>query len=182
MSRIGKKLIILPSGVDVMLDGTAITVKGGKGELKRDIDARVRVEEIQTDAGEKALRVSAVDPDDGAIWGTYRALIANMVLGVSDGWSKALELNGVGFRMEVTGSKLKMRLGFSHEILYEIPESITATIENNILTIAGIDNQLVGQVAAEIRAFKKPEPYKGKGFRYTDEVIRRKAGKAAKSE
>ena len=116
------------------------------------------------------------------MWGTTRALLTNMIAGVTTGWSKSLELNGVGFKMEVKGSLLKMRLGFSHEIEYNLPEGIVATIENNILTISGIDRQRVGQTSAEIRAFKKPEPYKGKGFRYTDEVIRRKAGKAAKTE
>ncbi len=182
MSRIGKTLITIPNGVTVTISGEQISVKGPKGELSEKLVSGVVVEQTKTEEGTDVLSVSIQNEELAAMWGTTRALINNMVTGVTDGWSKALELNGVGFRMDVSGSKLKMRLGFSHEIIYELPEGITATIENNILTISGASRQKVGQVAAEIRAFKKPEPYKGKGFRYTDEVVRRKAGKAAKTE
>lgn len=178
MSRIGKKIIELPAGVTLDVKGLEVTASGPKGDLKAQITDRVNIE-----VADNVVTITPVDKElDSAIWGTTRANIANMILGVANGWSRALELHGVGFRMEVKGKKLVMRLGFSHEIEYDLPEGIEATIENNVLTIAGISKQLVGQVAAEIRAFKKPEPYKGKGFRYTDEIVRRKAGKAAKSE
>ena len=182
MSRIGKTIITIPSGVEVAIADGAITVKGPKGELSEKLVPGVVVAQEKSEDGADILTVSVENEELSAMWGTTRALINNMVTGVTQGWSKALELNGVGFRMEVSGSKLKMRLGFSHEVLHELPEGITATIENNVLTISGADKQTVGQTAAEIRAYKKPEPYKGKGFRYTDEVIRRKAGKAAKTE
>lgn len=175
-------MIELPSGVTVDVQADAVVVKGSKGELSQAISDRFTFE-VRDEDGKQVLEVGVKDLEtDRPMWGTMRAILANMVKGVSEGWSKSLELNGVGFRMDVKGSKLNMRLGFSHEIDYDLPEGIEATIENNILTISGIDRQKVGQVAAEIRAFKKPEPYKGKGFRYTDEVIRRKVGKAAKTE
>ncbi len=178
MSRIGKKVIELPDGVTLDVKGLEVTAKGPKGELKTQISNRVKIE-----VAENQVISTPVDKEqDSAIWGTTRANIANMILGVSQGWTRALELHGVGFRMDVKGKKLVMRLGFSHQIEYDLPEGIEATIDGNLLTISGIDKQLVGQVTAEIRAFKKPEPYKGKGFRYTDEVVRRKAGKAAKTE
>ena len=178
MSRIGKKIIEIPEGVTVSVNGLEVSAKGPKGELKLEVTDRVKI-----DVAENQMTITPVDKEeDSAIWGTTRANLANLVLGVSQGWSRALELHGVGFRMEVKGKKLVMRLGFSHPVEYDLPEGIEATIENNVLTIAGIDKQLVGQVTAEIRSFKKPEPYKGKGFRYTDEIVRRKAGKAAKSE
>lgn len=182
MSRIGKQPIEIPSGVAVEVKDLAVTVKGPKGELSMTLDPRVSAEQVETD-GKQVLNLIPKDAkEDSAIWGTMRALLNNIVTGVTEGWSKQLELNGVGFRMQVQGSTLKMNLGFSHEIAYEIPKGIDATIDGNILTIAGADRQLVGEVAAEIRAFKKPEPYKGKGFRYTDEIVRRKVGKAAKAE
>lgn len=180
MSRIGKKVIQIPDGVTIAVTGNDVIVKGPKGELKTAISDRIIVDVVEA---EKQIVLRPTDKElDSAIWGTTRANMANMVLGVSQGWSKGLELSGVGFRMEMRGKKLVMRLGFSHEVEYDMPEGINATIESNVLTISGIDKQLVGQVAAEIRGLKKPEPYKGKGFRYTDEVIRRKAGKAAKGE
>ncbi len=183
MSRIGKKLIFIPSGVSVEISETQIKVKGNKGELKFDIHPNVSITQIKTDDEKDALKVSVIDDNlDSAIWGTMRAIVANMVKGVSEGWSKQLELNGVGFKMDISGKTLKMRLGYSHESIYEIPVGIDASVEGNKLTIAGADKELVGKVASEIRALKKPEPYKGKGFKYSDEIIRRKAGKAAKTE
>lgn len=182
MSRIGKTLINIPSGVAITVSDGQVSVKGPKGELCEKLVPGVVVEQTKTADGADVLSISIKNEELAAMWGTTRALINNMVIGVTEGWSKALELNGVGFRMEVSGSKLKMRLGFSHEIFYEFPEGISASIENNILTISGASRQMVGQTAAEIRAYKKPEPYKGKGFRYTDEIVRRKAGKATKTE
>ena len=180
MSRIGKQVVQIPEGVTFSVDGLEITAKGPKGELKAQVSDRVVFEVNEAD---KTIAITPVDKAlDSAIWGTTRANVANVVKGVSEGWTRALELHGVGFKMEVKGRKVEMRLGFSHLIEYDLPEGIEATIENNVLTISGISKQLVGQVTAEIRAFKKPEPYKGKGFRYTDEIVRRKAGKAAKTE
>lgn len=183
MSRIGKKPVFLVSGVDAEINGQQVTVKGPKGSLVlvAHPHATVTLDEAE---GVKALNVTVRDPEreDRAVWGTVRALLANMVEGVTKGFSKSLELNGVGFKMALKGQSLAFSLGFSHEVTYPVPTGIEVKIENNILTISGIDAQLVGRVAAEIRALKKPEPYKGKGFRYTDEIIRRKAGKAAKGD
>ncbi|MCH8049105.1 50S ribosomal protein L6 [Patescibacteria group bacterium] len=182
MSRIGKKVIPLPTDVIVEIKDQDVTIKGPKGELQLTLDSRVTVEKKKVDE-KQILQVVAKDTEaDKAIWGTMRALLMNMITGVTSGWSKSLELNGVGFRMNLAGATLKMQLGFSHEVTYEIPESITVSVEGNVLNISGADRQTVGKVAAEIRALKKPEPYKGKGFRYTDEVIRRKVGKTAKAE
>jgi large subunit ribosomal protein L6 len=180
MSRIGRKPVFLPEGVTVAINGGEVSVKGAKAELTRTFPETVTVSEVTDDNGHY-LSVEAVE-GEGAIWGTVRSHLANMVQGVSEGWKKVLELNGVGFKMNLQGKKLVLSLGFSHDINYELPEGVEATIEGNKLTIAGSDKETVGQVASEIRAFKKPEPYKGKGFKYDDEIIRRKAGKAAKSE
>jgi large subunit ribosomal protein L6 len=183
MSRIGKKPVFLVSGVDVEINGQQVTVKGPKGSLSFVVHphATVKVEEVE---GVKALVTTVSDPEreDRAVWGTVRALLANMVEGVTKGFSKTLELNGVGFKMALKGDTLAFALGFSHEVTYPVPAGIEIKIENNLLTVSGIDAQLVGRVAADVRALKKPEPYKGKGFRYTDEIIRRKAGKAAKGD
>lgn len=183
MSRIGKKSITLPKDVEVSLKDGLVTVKGPKGELAKQLSDVVRIEETEQEDGTRVLNVTVENPDEqSALWGTARAHIQNMVTGVVEPWSKTLELNGVGFKMNIKGKKLTMSLGFSHEVIYELPESVDGSIEANRLTLASINRDIVGKVAAEIRAFKKPEPYKGKGFRYMDEVIRRKAGKAAKSE
>lgn len=183
MSRIGKKPVFLPAGVTVTIDGQMVAVKGPNGELTLSLHPHTHVAETSGEDGARRLDVTVDDGEreDRALWGTMRALLAQMVEGVTKGWSKALELNGVGFRMNLQGTTLVMSLGFSHEVRYTIPQGVTAKIEGNVLTLTSADAALVGQVAAEIRALKKPEPYKGKGFRYTDEVIRRKAGKAAKS-
>ncbi|MDP2631922.1 MAG: 50S ribosomal protein L6 [Candidatus Uhrbacteria bacterium] len=182
MSRIGKKSILVPSGVAVEINGQTVKVKGPKGELELVLHECATVEKKTGENGD-LLEVTVKDPKgDAAMWGTMRALLANMIHGVTEGWSKALELNGVGFRMNLQGSKLVMKLGFSHEVEFKIPDGINASVEGNVITISGVDTALVGHVAAEIRGLKKPEPYKGKGFRYTDEVVRRKVGKAAKSD
>lgn len=183
MSRIGKKPVMIPQGVEVTVAQNNVTMKGPKGTLSLALHPHATAV-VGDDEGQKVLSVSVKDPEqeDRAIWGTMRALLAQMVEGVTNGYQKSLELNGVGFKMNQKGNDLVFALGFSHEVTYTIPAGITATIQNNILTISGIDAQTVGRVAAEIRAAKKPEPYKGKGFRYTDEIIRRKAGKAAKGD
>jgi large subunit ribosomal protein L6 len=183
MSRIGKKPVVLPQGITATVADAAVTVKGPKGELTLAVHPHAHVV-LRDEEGVSALHVSVDDPekDDRAIWGTMRALLAQMVSGVSEGFQKSLELNGVGFKMNLNGNKLTFSVGFSHDITYELPAGVSAKIEGSVLTLAGADAQAVGRVAAEIRAFKKPEPYKGKGFRYTDEIVRRKAGKAAKGD
>jgi len=183
MSRIGKKPTFLPAGVSVEIAGKTLVAKGPKGELSLVLHPHATAA-LSVEEGVSRIDVTVDEPErvDRAIWGTMRALIAQMVKGVSEGYAKSLELNGVGFKMNLQGSVLILALGFSHEVRYELPKGITAKIEANILTISGVDAALVGKVASEIRANKKPEPYKGKGFRYTDEIIRRKAGKASKSE
>lgn len=183
MSRIGKTPIALPKGVTVTVTDDKVDVKGPKGELSLALHPMVAVAQKQSEDGADYLEVTLKEgAENAAIWGTMRSLLNGMIHGVTEGWSKSLELNGVGFKMNVSGQKLTMSLGFSHEVVYQIPEGVTGTIEGNVLTISGIDKALVGQTAAEIRAFKKPEPYKGKGLKYTDEIIRRKVGKAAKAE
>lgn len=183
MSRIGKKLVLLPAGVDVTVASGTVTVKGPKGTISRTLPEIVKVEQTTNDSGSPALSISVENPDlEGAMWGTARAHIQNMVTGVVTPWTKGLELNGVGYRMNLQGKKLTLALGFSHEVVYMIPEGVEATLAANVLTLQSVNRDLVGKVASELRAMKKPEPYKGKGFRYTDEIIRRKAGKAAKGE
>ncbi len=183
MSRIGKKPLIIPSGVTVTITGTTIDVKGPKGELSFNLPADVTVAKVVMENGSEALEVHVKDENlQKAIWGTVRANLANMVGGVTIGWTKSLELNGVGYKMNVAGSALNLALGFSHEVKVALPETIKASIKDNVLTLEGFDRQLVGQIAAEIRSLKKPEPYKGKGFKYVGEIVRRKLGKQAKSE
>lgn len=184
MSRIGKKPVTLPPGVTVSMVGTTVTLKGPKGELSLVLHPHAAVTQAATDDGKNVLEVTVLDPEreDRAIWGTMRAILASLAKGVSEGYTKALELNGVGFKMNVQGTTLNLSLGFSHDVTFPLPAGVSAKIEGNILTLTGADAQTLGQAAAEIRALKKPEPYKGKGFRYTDEIIRRKAGKASKSE
>ncbi|MBI1908446.1 50S ribosomal protein L6 [Candidatus Uhrbacteria bacterium] len=187
MSRIGKKPVILPAGVTATItpsmDATTVAIKGPKGELTLTLHPHASVEQKKDDEGRDYLDVTVIDGEneDRAMWGTMRALLAQMVEGVTNGYTKALELNGVGFKMNLQGTTLVMSLGFSHDVRYELPNEVAAKIEQNVLTLTSANLPLLGQVAAEIRGLKKPEPYKGKGFRYTDEVIRRKAGKAAKS-
>ncbi len=177
MSRIGKKLIKIPSGVSIEIKEDALVIKGPKGELNVALLPHCQVTK-ETIEGEEILRVGMTDVSDSALWGTMRALVNNAVKGVTEGFTKSLELNGVGLRMSLAGSTLKLQLGFTHDVEFLIPKGIEAKVENNVITLVGVDAQLVGQVAAQIRALKKPEPYKGKGFRYTDEIIRRKVGKA----
>ncbi len=177
MSRIGKKAITLPKGVEVSLNGTVVTVKKGSKSIDVETHGRVGV-----DISDNVVNFSLVgeESQDKAYWGTYRALTANAVEGLDKGFSKSLEINGVGYRAAVKGKVLELQLGFSHPINFEISDTIDITVDKNIINIKGSSKQEVGQVAAEIRGFRPPEPYKGKGVKYTDEHIVRKAGKTAK--
>ena len=182
MSRIGKQVITVPAGVTVTVgNDNVVTVKGPKGELKEAIDRDIKVEV-------KDGQVTVARPTDQirhrAMHGLYRALIANQVKGVTEGYTKKLELIGVGFKAASQGNVLDLALGYSHNIMIEIPKELKVTTEqlkgqNPIITLEGIDKQLLGQVAAKLRSLRKPEPYKGKGVRYVGEVVRKKAGKAA---
>ena len=179
MSRVGKLPIPVPSGVTITVDPDFVTVAGSKGTLKQFTmpGITVAVEDNQI----KVTRAT----DEATLrakHGLMRALVNNMVAGVSQGFSRKLEINGVGFRVALQGADLKFNLGFSHDVIYKLPAGVTATIEQNIVTISGIDRQQVGQVAAEIRALKKPEPYKGKGIKYLEERIVRKSGKSGKDK
>lgn len=177
MSRLGKLAIKIPNGTDVKIEGRTVTVKGPKGELKTSFLKEAKVEVVD---GEIIVKVSNPEnKKEKSLWGLYRALINNMVVGVNDGFEKKLEIKGVGYKMAVTGNKINFNLGFSHPIEFPLPQGISAVAEGNTLTISGIDKQLVGEIAAQIRKLRVPEPYKGKGIKYSDEVIRRKAGKAA---
>jgi large subunit ribosomal protein L6 len=179
MSRIGKQPIDLPSGVTITVDPTEITVSGSKGTLKQFTmpDITVKQEENQV------LVTRANDEAPArAKHGLMRSLVNNMITGVSQGFSKKLEINGVGYRVAMQGADLKLNLGFSHDVIYKLPQGITASVEQNTIKVSGISKQQVGQVAAEIRALKKPEPYKGKGIKYEGERIIRKSGKSGKDK
>ena len=179
MSRIGKLPIAIPSGVTITVDPNEITVAGPKGTLKQFTMPGVTVAQ----EGDQIVVTRANDePKNRAKHGLMRALLNNMVVGVTQGFSKKLEINGVGFRVALQGADLKFNLGFSHDVIFKVPAGVTATTEQNTVTVTGIDKQQVGQVAAEIRALKKPEPYKGKGIKYADERIIRKSGKSGKDK
>ncbi len=179
MSRIGKLPIQIPEGVTITVDPNFITVVGKNGTLKTALfpELTVKIED-------KTLTVSRSDEEikSRALHGLQRTLINNMVVGVTEGFKKQLELNGVGFKVALAGADLNMSLGFSHPVVYKIPEGIKAEVNQNIITISGIDKQMVGQVAADIRKLKKPEPYKGKGIKYVGEHIIRKSGKSGKEK
>lgn len=179
MSRVGKSPITIPSGVSVTIADDLITVSGSKGNLTQFTmpDITVKQEESQI-----VVSRSNDEPKIRAKHGLMRALLQNMVTGVTEGFSKKLEIHGVGFRAALNGTNLKMNLGFSHDVIYAIPQGVTATVEQNTITITGISRQQVGQVAAEIRSLKKPEPYKGKGIKYEGERIIRKSGKSGKDK
>ncbi|MEK7139546.1 MAG: 50S ribosomal protein L6 [Patescibacteria group bacterium] len=179
MSRIGKQPINIPALVTVIVADRVVTVTGPRGTLTEQLPPHVTA--TMTDG---VINVTVADPADHrqrAFWGLAQKLIANMVIGVVTGYSKKLEVNGIGFRVALQGQKLVMSLGFSHPVEFVLPAGIAGTVEGNSITVAGADKKLVGQTAANIRKLKKPEPYKGKGIRYSDEVIRRKAGKTAKA-
>ncbi len=179
MSRIGKLPIAVPSGVTITVDPNEITVAGSKGTLKQFTMPDITVAQ----EGDQVLVTRMNDaPKIRAKHGLMRSLLNNMVVGVSQGFSKKLEINGVGYRVAAQGADLKLNLGFSHDVIYKMPAGVTAAIEQNTITVSGIDKQQVGQVAAEIRALKKPEPYKGKGIKYEGERIIRKSGKSGKEK
>lgn len=178
MSRIGKKPVLIPAGVSVAIDGSHVTVKGPKGELSRTFSPLVTIEE----EGQE-LHVLRVDDstESNAQHGLTRTLLNNMVIGVTEGYEKRLELTGVGYRATLKGKDIELSLGFSHPVSYACPEGITFEVPDNThIVVKGIDKEQVGRVAAEIRQKRPPEPYKGKGIHYQGEHIRRKAGKAAK--
>lgn len=179
MSRIGKLPIDIPNGVTITVDPDNITVAGPKGTLTQFTMPGVMI--AQEDNQFVVTRIND-EPKNRAKHGLLRALVNNMVLGVTEGFSKKLEINGVGYRVALAGNGLKMNLGFSHEVNYALPQGVSAVVEQNTITVSGIDKQQVGQVAAEIRALKKPEPYKGKGIKYADERIIRKSGKSGKDK
>jgi large subunit ribosomal protein L6 len=175
MSRIGKHPVAIPAGVQAALAGQMLNISGGKGklslEISTDVTATVADGHITITPKDESARARAM-------WGTTRALVNNMVTGVSTGFTRQLEINGVGYRAAVQGRNLQLQLGYSHDIIYPIPENIQIACERpTLIAISGADKQRVGQVAAEIRAYRGPEPYKGKGIKYSDEVIRRKEGK-----
>lgn len=179
MSRVGKLPIQVPSGVTITVDSDAVKVSGDKGNLETP-----QLEGITVSIEDGVLTVSRGNdmPKIRAAHGLMRALINNMVQGVSQGFSKKLELNGVGYRVAMQGTDLKLNIGFSHDVIYKVPSGVQVAVEQNTMTVSGINKQQVGQVAAEIRALKKPEPYKGKGIKYEGERILRKSGKSGKDK
>jgi large subunit ribosomal protein L6 len=175
MSRVGKKAVTIPSGVSANIEGQTVKVKGPKGALAlvlhNDVKAKVEAGSVHIDPNSDTQRARAM-------WGTYRALVAKLIEGVTKGYERKLEITGVGYRANLQGKTLQLQLGYAHDIAYAIPEGITITVPKPTeILVTGIDSQKVGQVAAEIRAFRKPEPYKGKGVKYSDEYIFRKEGK-----
>ncbi len=181
MSRIGKSPVTIPSGVEVKVDGNVITVKGSKGELRQEFDSCVS---ISIEDGVITFTRESEAPDHRAKHGLYRSLVNNMIIGVSEGFKKELEVIGVGYRASANGQTLELSLGFSHPFIFELPKEIKVSAVSEkgkapVVTLESYDKQLVGQVAAKIRSLRKPEPYKGKGVRFLGEEIRRKAGKTA---
>ncbi len=179
MSKIGKIPVKIPNGVEVNIDNGFIVIKGPKGELKqlihRGIDIKVADNKINievSNTNDRSLR---------SLWGLTRSLINNMVIGVTQGYEKKLEVNGVGYRVALKGDRLNLEVGFSHPVEFKLPKGLEAKVEKNVITVAGIDKQQVGEISAQIRKIKPPEPYKGKGIKYLEETIRRKAGKVMKS-
>ncbi len=177
MSRIGKNPIAIPAGVEVKIEGAMIEVKGPKGVLTQVIHPLVGVEKVENSIVIKIQDES--DRSQGALWGLFGSLIRNMVTGVTEGFVKKLEINGVGMKAAVSGKNLILNVGFSHPVEFVIPQGTEIVVEGNVITISGIDKQLVGETAAQIRKIKKVEPYKGKGIKYVGEQFIRKAGKAA---
>ncbi len=177
MSRIGKQLINLPAGVEAAIKPNEVVIKGPKGQLTVKTHPAVTV--VQDDS---VLKVSVNNPEEKkerSLWGLFASLLKNMVIGVTMGYEKKLEMSGIGFKAEVKGKNLILNIGYSHAVDFPIPEGLEIIVEKEFITVKGIDKQLVGEIAAQIRALKKPEPYQGKGIKYVGEIIRRKAGKAA---
>jgi len=179
MSRVGKTPISIPSGTSVSFANDVISVTGPKGTLSLPAMSDISFKE---EDGQIIVNRANEEQTVRARHGLMRSLVQNMVTGVTAGFSKQLEVNGVGFRIALAGSNLRMQLGFSHEVVYPIPAGVNVTVDQNIISVSGIDRQLVGQVAADIRELKKPEPYKGKGIKYVDERIIRKSGKSGKEK
>ncbi len=178
MSRIGKQKIQLPAGVTVELkDKNTVVVKGPKGQNERVFDSRITLVKEDNVVGVDVKNKE--EKTERSLWGTYSSHLKNMILGVSQGFKKQLEINGVGYKVAMQGKDLKLEVGFSHPVNFIIPEGIKATVEKNLITLEGVNKELLGQTASELRAIKKPEPYKGKGIKYVEEVVRRKAGKTA---
>jgi large subunit ribosomal protein L6 len=175
MSRIGNQPITVPNGVSVDIEPGSVTVKGPRGELSRLLPDRINV---RRENGTVLVERRTDEGLDRSLHGLTRSLINNMVLGVTQGFSRRLEINGVGYRASVSGGNLTLQVGFSHPVLYPAPPGIEFAVQGNAITISGADKQLVGEVAARIRRVRPPEPYKGKGIKYAEEVVRRKAGKA----
>lgn len=177
MSRLGKLPIELTNGTTATLDNNVLKVKGAKGELTQAIHSLVKV-----DIASDHIKVSVANPTnkkERAMWGLFYSLVKNMVIGVTTGYEKKLEIQGVGYKVAGGGKSLTLSLGFSHPVPVTMPDGVTAVVEGNTITLSSIDKQLVGEIAAQIRRLKKPEPYKGKGIRYVGEMVRRKAGKTA---
>ncbi|MFA5211379.1 MAG: 50S ribosomal protein L6 [Patescibacteria group bacterium] len=177
MSRIGKKTIEIPQGVNVEIKDKTIFVQGSKGKLERKINDLITINK-----NDNFLSVSVKNEEDKkerSLWGTYASHIQNMIDGVTKGFTKVLEINGVGYKVAMQGKDLKLELGFSHPVIFKIPEVVEVKVEKNQITLFSADKELLGITAAEIRALRKPEPYKGKGIKYLDEIIRKKAGKTA---
>jgi large subunit ribosomal protein L6 len=174
MSRVGRKPVTVPKGVTITVKDGNVAVKGPKGELKRTVPGGVSVK-----VGGAEINVERADDsrENRAKHGMMRAMVANMVKGVSDGFERKLEINGVGYRAEVAGQKLNMALGFSHPVVFELPKGISAKVDKNIIILAGIDREMLGETASKIRDIRPPEPYKGKGIKYVEETIHRKVGK-----
>ena len=178
MSRIGKKPVALPAGLKVDIKGNSLAVEGPKGKMSMEFDSRISIENKDN---EFVLSRANEQKETKALHGLYRVLVSNMVTGVMQGYEKRLEINGTGFKAAVAGQKLTLNIGFSHPVVYDIPEGVKVAVEDSVkLVISGVDKHLIGHVAAVIRDFRPCEPYKAKGIRYSDEVVRRKAGKAAK--
>ena len=177
MSRIGKKPVKIPAGVEVSVNGDLVEFK--KGSVQKVLDTKGNVD-VKVQDGELVFISKGADRQSSAFWGTYRALGQNIVTGLTEGFKKTLEINGVGYRAAVNGNVLELQLGFSHPVNYEFPKNIQITVEKNVISVVGDDKQVVGQIAAEIRSFRAPEPYKGKGIRYVGEFVRRKEGKTGK--
>jgi len=176
MSRIGKQPVAIPSGTQVTVADGVVSVKGPKGELSRKLHPTIEVKVTDGQAQVSPLHKTI---ESQALWGTFASHVSNMVQGVNTPYEKKLIVEGVGFKADVQGSKLAMKLGFSHPVDMDIPEGLTVTAEKNVITVSGVDKEQVGSFASRVRLKKKPEPYKGKGIRYHDEIIRRKQGKKA---
>ncbi|MDR1555054.1 MAG: 50S ribosomal protein L6 [Campylobacteraceae bacterium] len=177
MSRIGKQPVVVTDGIEVKLEGSVLVFK--KGNIQKNLDTKDNVF-VKIENGSIIFEPKGDDRQSKAFWGTYRALSNNIIIGLTKGFEKKLEINGVGYRAAVNGKVLELQLGYSHPIKYDIPENIQISVEKNVITITGSDKQQIGQIAANIRGYRPPEPYKGKGVKYSDETIIRKAGKTSK--